>query len=97
VLDLTNDSTWKDCHNVTTDAPRIWWDVFPIPSGNTMSSATVQNVQVPGYFRLRSRFVDFGGSYVMHCHILAHEDRGMMTVVELRPANAPAPARMHHH
>jgi len=28
---------------------------------------------------MRSRFVDYTGQYVMHCHILAHEDRGMMT------------------
>jgi FtsP/CotA-like multicopper oxidase with cupredoxin domain len=26
----------------------------------------------------RSRFIDFTGPYVMHCHILAHEDLGMM-------------------
>ena len=30
---------------------------------------------------MRSRFVDFAGHYVIHCHILAHEDRGMMTIV----------------
>ena len=41
--------------------------------------------RVPGYFKMRSRFVDFAGQYVLHCHILAHEDRGMMTVVEVVP------------
>lgn len=30
----------------------------------------------------RSRFVDFVGQYVNHCHILLHEDNGMMHVVE---------------
>jgi FtsP/CotA-like multicopper oxidase with cupredoxin domain len=26
---------------------------------------------------------------VLHCHILAHEDRGMMTVVEVAPLQTP--------
>ena len=26
-----------------------------------------------------------GGSWVYHCHILRHEDRGMMMVVSVRP------------
>jgi len=30
----------------------------------------------------RSRFADFIGQYVHHCHILLHEDNGMMHVVE---------------
>jgi len=30
--------------------------------------------------------VDFPGSYVLHCHMLAHEDRGMMQLVRLIPA-----------
>ena len=38
-------------------------------------------VTIPGYFKMRSRFVDFTGQYVLHCHILAHEDRGMMELV----------------
>lgn len=46
-------------------------------------------IQVPGYFKMRSRFVDFPGFYVLHCHILAHEDRGMMTIVEVAPTRTP--------
>jgi len=42
-------------------------------------------VTIPGYFKMRSRFVDFPGQYVLHCHILAHEDRGMMELVEVVP------------
>ena len=35
---------------------------------------------------LTTRFqtITFNGSIVLHCHILAHEDRGMMGVVEVR-------------
>lgn len=38
---------------------------------------------IPGYFKLRSRFVDYTGDFVLHCHILTHEDRGMMQVVRV--------------
>ncbi len=91
-LDASKPETWKDCHPVTP--PGIWWDVFPIPSaigatdaqGNPITDPkTGQQIVVPGYFKMRSRFVDYAGQYVMHCHILAHEDRGMMTIVEVTP------------
>jgi len=29
---------------------------------------------------MRRRFVDYTGYYVIHCHILAHEDRSMITL-----------------
>lgn len=32
---------------------------------------------------MRTRFLDFTGRFVFHCHILAHEDAGMMAVVEV--------------
>ncbi|GFO72546.1 L-ascorbate oxidase [Bathymodiolus japonicus methanotrophic gill symbiont] len=31
----------------------------------------------------RSRFTDYVGEYVNHCHILKHEDNGMMQLVEV--------------
>lgn len=40
-------------------------------------------VTIPGYFKMRSRFADFPGVFVQHCHILAHEDIGMMQLVEV--------------
>ena len=97
LLDLGDQTTWKDCHNDTSNAPRIWWDVFPIPTGASMSNAGGQTANVPGYFRMRSRFVDFPGNYVLHCHILAHEDRGMMSIVELTAPGTPATAILYHH
>ena len=42
-----------------------------------------------GLFRMRTRFADFTGSYVVHCHILIHEDRGMMQLVEVVPNRPP--------
>lgn len=49
--------------------PWVWWDNFAIPTG--------------GYVKMLTRFVDFTGMYVLHCHILEHEDRGMMQLVQV--------------
>jgi FtsP/CotA-like multicopper oxidase with cupredoxin domain len=49
---------------------------------------------IPGYFKMRSRFVDYPGVYVLHCHILIHEDRGMMFSVEVV---GPRPILVQHH
>ena len=62
--------------------------MFPIPAGVAAVNTAKQSVTIPGYFKMRSRFVDYAGSYVMHCHILAHEDRGMMMEVDLAVNNA---------
>jgi FtsP/CotA-like multicopper oxidase with cupredoxin domain len=81
--------TWDTCAEPVPPGQRIWWDVFPIPTGKTVTGGDGKPVNIPGYFRMRSRFVDYAGFYVMHCHILAHEDRGMMTVVEVAPLQTP--------
>lgn len=36
-----------------------------------------------GTLVIRHRFEDFTGKYVMHCHILFHEDHGMMQLLEV--------------
>jgi len=43
---------------------------------------------IPGWFRMRSRFVDYTGEYVLHCHILIHEDRGMMQLIQVVPGRS---------
>lgn len=103
-LNPDDPSTWKPCGPPPPKSNLIWWDVFPIPSGYAPTLATTVNgkttntpvlnskgqpIQVPGYFKMRSRFVDYSGFYVLHCHILAHEDRGMMTIVEVAPVRTP--------
>jgi FtsP/CotA-like multicopper oxidase with cupredoxin domain len=60
---------------VTLRRPWVWWDDFAIPPG--------------GWVKMWTRFVDFTGTYVFHCHILGHEDRGMMQLVEVYPARTP--------
>ena len=55
--------------------PWVWWDNFAIP--------------VQGWVTMWTRFVDFTGTYVFHCHILGHEDRGMMQLVNVSPGGTP--------
>lgn len=42
-------------------------------------------VSIKGYetVTIRTRFDDFVGRTVYHCHILDHEDQGMMGIVEI--------------
>jgi len=49
----------------------------------TTGANPVCTVTIPGYYKMRSRFVDFPGQFVLHCHILTHEDRGMMELIEV--------------
>jgi FtsP/CotA-like multicopper oxidase with cupredoxin domain len=44
----------------------------------------VVNVPMGGSVRIRIPFQDFSGRTVYHCHILDHEDLGMMAVIEMR-------------
>jgi FtsP/CotA-like multicopper oxidase with cupredoxin domain len=39
-----------------------------------------------GSITFRSRFLDFTGKFVLHCHMMNHEELGMMQVVEVVPA-----------
>jgi FtsP/CotA-like multicopper oxidase with cupredoxin domain len=48
-----------------------WQDTVALPIG--------------GEVVMRMQFNDFTGKYVFHCHILAHEDNGMMAVVDVVP------------
>ena len=37
-----------------------------------------------GEITMRTRYLDFPGRWVYHCHILLHEDHGMMGTVQCR-------------
>ena len=36
-----------------------------------------------GSLTFRSRFLDFTGKFVLHCHMMNHEELGMMQIVEV--------------
>jgi FtsP/CotA-like multicopper oxidase with cupredoxin domain len=60
--------------------PSNWrfWDTIAVPSNSNTT--------------IRSRFADYTGTYVFHCHILIHEDQGMMknvTVQDTETVNWP--------
>ena len=42
-----------------------------------------------GYVLFRHRYSEFTGEYVLHCHFLGHEDRGMMFNVQTVCKNDP--------
>lgn len=98
-LDPKDKETWKPCDKVEPEPAmqRVWWDVFPIPSNKTFTTSAGTSVPIPGYFKMRTRFADFPGYFVLHCHILSHEDRGMMTVVEVTPGTPPKKSPYEHH
>lgn len=52
-----------------------WADTIGLPVNGTPAQ--------PTSVTFRTRFTEFKGSYVMHCHILAHEDMGMMQTIEV--------------
>ena len=69
----TGSADQEEIHNIlnndldwTVDGldPTVWWDTFTI-APNTA-------------YKIRHRFDDYWGTYVLHCHLLIHEDQGMM-------------------
>ncbi len=78
--------TGKQGVPVSCTAPANCPQLQPYALACTNGACTIT---VPGWFRMRSRFVDFTGQYVIHCHILIHEDRGMMQLVEVVPGTSP--------
>jgi FtsP/CotA-like multicopper oxidase with cupredoxin domain len=83
-VDPNDKTTWHPCALTAINAPFVWWDVFPMPGAKAITAGT-NTIVIPGYFRFRSRFADYPGQFVLHCHILAHEDRGMMELIEVVP------------
>ena len=60
VLDPNNPGTWRPCRPPPwPPTGLVWWDVFAIPSGLAAASNTNPANVIPGYFKMRSRFVDY--------------------------------------
>lgn len=51
---------------------RVWRDTQIVTSGAPP-------------LELRMRYSDFTGAFVMHCHVLSHEDQGMMEKITINP------------
>lgn len=85
VYDPATDLTYKPASNF------VWQDVVAIPPSKLDAQGNV--IGKAGYVKIRQRFVDFTGSFVLHCHMLAHEDRGMMQLLRVISPRADVP---HH-
>ncbi|MDI1443588.1 multicopper oxidase domain-containing protein [Polyangium sp. 6x1] len=57
-------------------AQPIWRDTVLIPTSGMEG--------VDGSLVFLSRFLHYEGKYVLHCHILEHEDEGMMQLLEVK-------------
>jgi FtsP/CotA-like multicopper oxidase with cupredoxin domain len=72
------------------DPVGLWQDTIIVPAAKTVSGVTT-----PGKVTFRHRFAGITGTFVMHCHILGHEDRGFMHVVQVhakgQPCSPPCP------
>jgi len=73
-----NDAQVMSVNGIAQDA-RSWVDTIPIPS----ATKDAQGHLIPGEVVMRFKFRKFVGPYVFHCHILAHEDHGMMSVINV--------------
>lgn len=82
---------WKLRNNTSEQHPfHIHINDFKVLSVNGVpytSYGQQDTVVLPphGEVVIRTAFLDFTGKFVFHCHILAHEDGGMMKVVEVVP------------
>jgi FtsP/CotA-like multicopper oxidase with cupredoxin domain len=88
VVEVFDPSTMKEPRNMGSDY--IWHDTIAIPAGffqpivpNPVPTNPADYKFVPGHIKIRHRFLDFAGKFVLHCHILGHEDRGMMQLIEV--------------
>jgi FtsP/CotA-like multicopper oxidase with cupredoxin domain len=72
--------------------PYNWADTVAIPASKTVGTEVT-----PGRVKIRTRYTDFTGTFVLHCHLLDHEDRGMMQMVEIVDMSAPKIEKPMHH
>ena len=84
----SNSGQVKSADQVTVALPKpwIWWDTvgLPVPSSDATYSPDAPACSAANpCMQFTSKFEDFTGEYVLHCHFLGHEDRGMMENVQV--------------
>jgi len=55
--------------------------ISPVDALNYVSPRDTVNIPINGSVKIKFRVDDYPGKYVFHCHILKHEDQGMMAPV----------------
>jgi FtsP/CotA-like multicopper oxidase with cupredoxin domain len=82
-----NDFQVMDYFDPTTGL-RTGPDKFSIDNANAAAPMmhADESVIEPGILTIRTRFDEYTGLYVMHCHRLNHEDNGLMALINVIPA-----------
>ncbi|MGY5055147.1 multicopper oxidase family protein [Streptomyces sp. 900105755] len=75
----TNDFQLMSINGKAHDPSHGWYDTIDVP--------------VRGKAVLRIHYTDFTGRTVVHCHILNHEDKGMMAVLDIVAPHADSPGK----
>jgi FtsP/CotA-like multicopper oxidase with cupredoxin domain len=63
----------------------LWQDTLYVPPPLVAPDGSMA---AAGMVKIRHRFPDITGTFMQHCHILGHEDRGFMHIVEVHDAGA---------
>lgn len=82
-----NDDAKAKCPGVCQATKGVWNGNWTTTVPGQMS---VCGCAYNGYVKLLHRYLDFTGEYVLHCHFLGHEDRGMMFGVQTVCKNNPS-------
>jgi FtsP/CotA-like multicopper oxidase with cupredoxin domain len=78
-------------------------DTINVPIALPDANWSAETVVTPGKVRLLMRFhQNIAGEFVFHCHILSHEDKGMMGLIRVVAAShgeqlPPSPHPLQHH
>jgi len=74
-------------------APPALLDVVEVPYATATGLHSKSGPVRPGRVRVRMTFpADLAGDIPFHCHLVDHEDNGMMAVLRVLPAGAHTPA-----
>ena len=96
LLAATGSANCLATHSGAGDANReagLLLDVINVPPGYAQASPDARGTAVvyPGHVRLRVPFTDdIVGNFMVHCHLLEHEDNGMMMAVQVWEGEIPA-------
>ncbi len=84
-----NDFQVTSYYNPTTGlrtGPNIFAsDTYNLPQPAQINDPD-EDVAIPAELSIRTKFRDYTGLFVMHCHRLNHEDNGLMLLVNIIPA-----------
>ena len=67
------------------ESKSVWRDTLLVRGPGGAKYAKTQQELYDRVIRVRTRYRRYIGTYVLHCHILDHEDQGMMQEVEVAP------------